>query len=87
MKIRIGSKIDVGKVWEYQEDDMFIVFDVLNSVWEYDIWKYYDFDEKLVLLAIVDGMGGMNVGEVVFVIVILSFQFFFFKFELVVCYF
>jgi protein phosphatase len=81
MKTRIGSKIDVGKVREHQEDDMLIAPDALNSVWEYDTRKYYDSDEKLVLLAIADGMGGMNAGEVASAIAISSLQSFFSKLE------
>lgn len=85
MKTRIGSKIDVGKVREHQEDDMLIAPDALNSVWEYDTRKYYDSDEKLVLLAIADGMGGMNAGEVASAIAISSLQSFFSKLEPAAC--
>lgn len=85
MKTRIGSKIDVGKIREHQEDDMLIAPDALNSVWEYNTRKYYDTDEKLVLLAIADGMGGMNAGEVASAIAVSSLQSFFSKLEPAAC--
>jgi protein phosphatase len=85
MKIRIGSKIDVGKVRDHQEDDMLIAPDALNSVWEHDIRQYYDINEKLTLLAIADGMGGMNAGEVASAIAISSLQSFFSKLEPAAC--
>lgn len=81
MKTRIGSKIDVGKVRDHQEDDMLIAPDALNSVWEHDIRQRYDTNENLTLLAIADGMGGMNAGEVASAIAISSLQSFFSKLE------
>lgn len=77
MKIKIGSKIDVGKVRDHQEDDMLIAPDALGCVWEHDTQQLYDINENLALMAIADGMGGMNAGEIASAIAISSLQSFF----------
>ena len=73
MKIRIVAKTDIGKERDINQDAFTFCTDLNAPVWNHDVAETH-LGPKGALLAVVDGMGGTNAGEVAARLAIESLQ-------------
>lgn len=65
MKIKISSRLDIGKRRENNEDALVYCADLSQPEWrEDDMTSYLPLGENGALAVVADGMGGANAGEV-----------------------
>ncbi len=64
MKFKIFGKTDTGRVREHNEDDFAICKDLSTREWTFNKDEIRTLSDKGTILAVADGMGGENAGEV-----------------------
>jgi protein phosphatase len=63
MTVRLGAQTDVGQLREHNEDNFLVCANLAEGNW-FLVETPYALSEAGTLLAVADGMGGENAGEV-----------------------